>query len=83
MMMNTRGRNIHALNGIRTHGLSVQAIKAYASDRAATGNDETKSYNQGCGTQNCVTLICRSAYYAGGTETDAVTDLLRFLWESP
>jgi hypothetical protein len=29
--------NIHALSGIRTHGLSVQAIKAYSSDRAATG----------------------------------------------
>jgi hypothetical protein len=27
--------NIHALSGIRTHGLSVQAIKAYASDRAS------------------------------------------------
>jgi hypothetical protein len=25
--------NIHVLSGIRTHGLSVQAIKAYASDR--------------------------------------------------
>jgi len=24
--------NIHALSGVRTHGLSVQAIKAYASD---------------------------------------------------
>jgi hypothetical protein len=29
--------NIHALSGIRTHSTSVQAIKAYASDRAATG----------------------------------------------
>jgi hypothetical protein len=29
--------NILALNGIQTHGLSVQAIEAYASDRAATG----------------------------------------------
>jgi hypothetical protein len=29
--------NIHALSGIRTHGLSVQAINAYTSDRAATG----------------------------------------------
>jgi hypothetical protein len=29
--------NIHALCGIRTHGLHVQAIKAYASDHAATG----------------------------------------------
>jgi hypothetical protein len=27
----------HALSGIQTHSLSVQAIKAYASDRAATG----------------------------------------------
>jgi hypothetical protein len=25
------------LSGIRAHGLSVQAIKAYASDRSATG----------------------------------------------
>jgi hypothetical protein len=32
--MNT---NIHALNGIRTHGLSDQVIKAYASDRVETG----------------------------------------------
>jgi hypothetical protein len=29
--------NIHALSGVRTHGLCFQAIKAYASDRAATG----------------------------------------------
>jgi hypothetical protein len=29
--------NIHALSGIRTHGLSVKAIKAYASDRTVTG----------------------------------------------
>jgi hypothetical protein len=29
--------NIDALNGIRTHGLSVKVIKAYASDRAAAG----------------------------------------------
>jgi hypothetical protein len=29
--------NIHALSGIQTHGLSAQAIKAYASDRAVTG----------------------------------------------
>jgi hypothetical protein len=28
--------NIHALIGIRTHGVSVQAIKAYASDYTAT-----------------------------------------------
>jgi hypothetical protein len=28
--------NVHALSRIRTHELSVQAIKAYASDRAAT-----------------------------------------------
>jgi hypothetical protein len=28
---------MHASSGIRTHGLSVQAIKAYSSDRAATG----------------------------------------------
>jgi hypothetical protein len=29
--------NIHALSGIWTHGISVQAIKAYTSDRADTG----------------------------------------------
>jgi hypothetical protein len=28
--------NINALNGILTHGLSVQTVKAYASDRMAT-----------------------------------------------
>jgi hypothetical protein len=28
--------NIHALTGIRTHGLKVQAIKAFGSNRAAT-----------------------------------------------
>jgi hypothetical protein len=27
---------IHALRGIRTHGFSIQVIKAYASDHAAT-----------------------------------------------
>jgi hypothetical protein len=29
--------NIHALSWILTHGLSIQAIKACASDHAATG----------------------------------------------
>jgi hypothetical protein len=29
--------DIHTLSGIRTHGLSVKAIKTFASDRAATG----------------------------------------------
>jgi hypothetical protein len=29
--------NIHAISGNRTHCLSVQAIKANASDRASTG----------------------------------------------
>jgi hypothetical protein len=29
--------NIHAVSGIWTHDLSDQAIKAYVSDRAATG----------------------------------------------
>jgi hypothetical protein len=31
------GRSIHALRRNGTHGLSVQAMKAYASDRAAPG----------------------------------------------
>jgi hypothetical protein len=31
--------NINSLCGIRTNGLSAQAIKAYASDHAATGTD--------------------------------------------
>jgi cytochrome c553 len=33
--------NIHAVSGIRTHDLSDQAIKAYASDRAAAGSGNT------------------------------------------
>jgi hypothetical protein len=38
MMMIRQGQtNIHAFSGIRTHDLSVQAIKTYASDRAVTG----------------------------------------------
>jgi hypothetical protein len=36
-MMNRQGTNTHALSGIRTHGLSLQTINVYASDRAATG----------------------------------------------
>jgi hypothetical protein len=35
--------NIHALNGIRTHDLSVKAIKAFASDRAPTGTSVSQS----------------------------------------
>jgi hypothetical protein len=38
--------NIHALSAIRTHGLSVQAIKAYVSDRAATGTGRVCCYNR-------------------------------------
>jgi hypothetical protein len=30
-------RKIHALSGIRAHDVIVQAIKAFASDRKATG----------------------------------------------
>jgi hypothetical protein len=29
-------KNIHAVGGIQTHGLCVQTIKAYASERATT-----------------------------------------------
>jgi hypothetical protein len=29
--------NVHVLSRIRTHGLSIQAIKSYASERTATG----------------------------------------------
>jgi hypothetical protein len=29
--------NIYAFSGIQTHDLSIQAIKAYASDHVATG----------------------------------------------
>jgi hypothetical protein len=32
--------NIHALDGIRTRSPSVQAIKAYASDRVATVTEQ-------------------------------------------
>jgi hypothetical protein len=32
--------NIHALSGIRTHSLSTQAIKTYASDHVATGTGQ-------------------------------------------
>jgi hypothetical protein len=32
--------NIHALSEIGIHSLSVQAINAYASDRAASGTGE-------------------------------------------
>lgn len=32
--------NIHALNGIRTYVVSVQVIKAYASDCKTTGTGE-------------------------------------------
>jgi hypothetical protein len=32
--------NICALRAIRTHGLSLQVIKAYASDLAATGSGD-------------------------------------------
>jgi hypothetical protein len=45
IMMKRRGKT-SVLNGIRTHGLSVQAIKAYASDRAV--DNDVKSYGQSC-----------------------------------
>jgi hypothetical protein len=35
--------NIHALSGIQPHDLSVQAIKVFALDRAATGTDRNSS----------------------------------------
>jgi hypothetical protein len=41
---NTR-TNIHALSGIRTHDLSAQKMKAYASDRAATGTSYKMTYD--------------------------------------
>jgi hypothetical protein len=36
-MMLNKWEFIHALSEVQTHDLSVQAIKAYASDHAATG----------------------------------------------
>jgi hypothetical protein len=39
---------MHALSGIRAHGLSVQAIKAYASDCAVTGPTELQTSQQCC-----------------------------------
>jgi hypothetical protein len=39
--------NIQALSGIRIRGLNDQTIKAYASSRAATGNDENKERIKG------------------------------------
>jgi hypothetical protein len=41
IIKNRRRQDIHVLNGIRTHGLGVQAIKAYASDSAATATGLT------------------------------------------
>jgi len=40
--------NINALSGIRTHDLSVQAIKGFTSDRAATGTrrDVSSDFSQ-------------------------------------
>jgi hypothetical protein len=38
--------NIHALSGIQTHGLSIQAIKAYASDRAAIGTGRAQYHRR-------------------------------------
>jgi len=35
--------NIHALSRIRTHGLSIQVIKAYASDHATTGTSDIRN----------------------------------------
>jgi hypothetical protein len=34
---------IHALSRIWTHGLSIQAIEAYTSDRTTTGTRENES----------------------------------------
>jgi hypothetical protein len=39
MIVMNRGKEIHTLSRIRTHGLSLQAIEAYVSDRAATQTD--------------------------------------------
>jgi hypothetical protein len=40
MMTNGTRTHIDTLSGIRTYGLSVQAIKAYVSDRSAVGIGE-------------------------------------------
>jgi hypothetical protein len=47
--------HIHALSGIRSHGLSYQAINAYASDRVATG---TGSAHARLLLHNCRLTIC-------------------------
>jgi hypothetical protein len=39
--------NIHALSGIWTHSLSIQTIKAYASERVATGTRNVHSLLHG------------------------------------
>jgi hypothetical protein len=47
--------HIHTLSGIRSHGLSYQAINAYASDRVATG---TGSAHARLLFHNCRLTIC-------------------------
>jgi hypothetical protein len=41
-----RQLNIHSVVGVRTHELIVQAIKAYASDRTATGTGCSETVNR-------------------------------------
>jgi hypothetical protein len=36
--------NLHALSGIQTHDISVQEVKAYASDGSATGAGKIMEY---------------------------------------
>jgi hypothetical protein len=50
--------NIHALSGIRTHGLSVEEIKAYASAHAATvAGKHVQEAWKGSATQLILTLL--------------------------
>jgi hypothetical protein len=58
MIMMMMGTNIHALCGIRTHALSVQAMKN--SDRAATGTADCKN-------QKCKILLFRVCLSVGCT----------------
>jgi hypothetical protein len=54
------GTNTHATSGIPTHDLSVQAIKAFGSDRAATGTSIPHYAHQQIFTQRMSLLYGRT-----------------------
>jgi hypothetical protein len=71
--------NNHTLSGIRTHSLRVQAIKAYTSDRMATGTGCVLVSDSYLLSINCKSGISQEDNHVQNVETKKVEMPMAYL----